>query len=74
MRGKRKLSKIEFMSNDSNQVYECDACAWMLNSPLERTLSDIQSEFDSHDCKENSLKRGRVNFRRLNTAPSRYPI
>jgi hypothetical protein len=55
MRGKRKLRKIEVLSTEAVAVYECDACAWMLNAPAERTLSEIETEFDDHDCKKNAL-------------------
>ncbi len=56
MRGKRKLRKIEVMSTEDEQVYECDCCAWLLRVPRDVTFSDIEAEFDSHDCKVNSLK------------------
>jgi hypothetical protein len=57
MRGKRKLRQIDVMSTDVTHVYECDACAWMLDAPAAMALSEIQAEFDEHDCKENALKK-----------------
>ena len=56
MRGKRKLRKIEAMSTDAEQVYECDLCACLLGVPADLNFSDIQTEFDGHDCKVNSVK------------------
>lgn len=56
MRGKRKLQKIEVLSTNAEQVYECDCCAWLLHVAGDVGLSAIQAEFDSHDCKFNSLK------------------
>lgn len=55
MRGKRRLRKIEILSTETVAVYECDACAWMLHAPAERALSEIETEFDDHDCKQNAV-------------------
>jgi hypothetical protein len=58
MRGKRKLRKIEVMSTDSEDVYECDCCAWLLRVAPAVSVSEVLTEFNSHDCKLNSLKKG----------------
>lgn len=54
MRGKRKLRRIDAMSTEQEQVYECDLCAWLLR--VEADFGEIQAEFDEHDCKVNSFK------------------
>lgn len=57
MRGKRKLRQVEAMSNETERVYECDLCAWLLRVPADVSFAEVQAEFDSHDCKVNALKR-----------------
>jgi hypothetical protein len=57
MRGKRKLRKIDVLSIETAVVYECDACAWMLRAPTEMDLSEIEAEFNDHDCKHNALSK-----------------
>ena len=57
MRGKRKLRKVEAMSSESERVYECDLCAWLLRVPADVSFGEVQSEFDGHNCKVNALKR-----------------
>lgn len=56
MRSKRKFRKIEVMSTEDEHVYECDCCAGLLRASPDTAFSDIQAEFDGHDCKVNSLK------------------
>jgi hypothetical protein len=46
MRGKRKLCKIEVLSNEATHAYEYDTCAWMINVPSGAGLSEIEIEFD----------------------------
>jgi hypothetical protein len=57
MRGKPNLRKIEVLSTETVAVYECDACSWMLDAPTEMTLSEIETEFRDHDCKQNALNK-----------------
>jgi hypothetical protein len=59
---KRKLRKLENVSRDTEHVYECDVCMWMLIVPPDRKFSEIQSEFEGHDCKENSLKKRPISY------------
>jgi len=56
MRGKRKLRKIETMSTDTNHVYECDMCIWMMETSPDQSPIEVELEFNAHDCKANSLK------------------
>ena len=65
MRGKRVLRKVEGISTDTEHVYECDSCIWMVNVSPDRSFSEIQAEFEGHDCKENSLKKP-IGFRAYN--------
>jgi hypothetical protein len=60
----RRLRKWEKVSGDKEHVYECDVCMWMLVVSPDRVFSDIQSEFDRHDCKQNSLKKRPINYPR----------
>jgi hypothetical protein len=57
MRGKRKLRQVDAMSTETEQVYECDLCAWLLRVPAHVAFDEIKVQFDEHDCKENSLKK-----------------
>jgi hypothetical protein len=57
MEGKRVLKKLRSMSTVSTEVYECEACAWMLRVPVGGDQNDVQAEFGRHDCKANSLKK-----------------
>jgi len=52
MRGKRKLHKVEGMSNEDTHTYKCDACAWSLDVPSGLSMTEIETEFAVHDCKE----------------------
>jgi len=63
MRGKRVLRKLENMSDETEHVYECEACIWMVHVAPDRHPSEIQAEFDGHDCKENSFKKKPIGFR-----------
>jgi hypothetical protein len=47
---------IEAMSTDAEQIYECDLCTLLLCVPADINFSDIQGEFDGHECNANSLK------------------
>ena len=65
MRGKRVLRKVESISTDTEHVYESDSCIWMVNVSRDRSLSEIQVEFEGHDCEDNSLKKP-IGFRTYN--------
>jgi hypothetical protein len=51
----RQLRKVEALSNDSEHVYECDACVWVVNVKPHRHPDEIQMEFDGHKCEEHPL-------------------
>jgi hypothetical protein len=62
VRGKRTLRKIEGMSTDTEHVYECDSCIWMVHVSPDRSFGEIQAEFNDHDCKDNSLKKKPISY------------
>ena len=55
----RQLRKVEALSSETDHVYECDACIWVVHVSPERHPAEIQMEFDRHDCKEYSMNQRR---------------
>ena len=52
---RRQLKKVEALSNDTEHVFECDSCVWVVHVIPERHLGEVQAEFDEHKCEEHSL-------------------
>lgn len=57
MRSKRTLRKIEAMCSTETDVYECDACMWMVNVASTKALSEVEMDFKAHNCDNNSLSK-----------------
>jgi len=57
MRSKRTLRKIEAMCSAEMDVYECDACMWMVNVASTRGLYEVEMDFKVHKCDNNSLSK-----------------
>jgi len=57
MASKRTLKKIEAMCSAEIDVYECDACMWMVNVASTKALYEVEMEFKVHNCDNNSLSK-----------------
>jgi hypothetical protein len=55
----RQLRKVEGLSSETEHVYECDACVWVVHVSPERHPDEIQMEFDEHICEEHSVSKRR---------------
>jgi hypothetical protein len=53
--GFRQLRKIEGLSNETEHVYECDSCAWVVHVGPDRHIAEVQMEFDEHRCEKFSF-------------------
>jgi hypothetical protein len=57
MRSKRTLRKIEAMCSPEIDVYECDACMWMVNVASTKALHEVEMDFNVHNCDKYSLSK-----------------
>jgi hypothetical protein len=57
MRRKRTLKKIEAMCRTDVDVYECDACMWMVNVASTKAVYEVEMDFKVHNCDNNSLSK-----------------
>jgi hypothetical protein len=57
MKNKRTLKKIEAMCSNEIDVYECDACMWMVNVASTKALEEVEIDFKVHNCDNNSVSK-----------------
>ena len=49
---RRQLRKVEGLSSETEHVYECDSCVWIVHVSPERNVDELRMEFDEHKCEE----------------------
>jgi hypothetical protein len=56
---RRQLRKVEALSSETEHVYECDSCVWVVHVNPERHPDEIEMQFDEHDCEKYSMSQNR---------------
>jgi hypothetical protein len=55
--GTSNLRKIGALSTDAAHTYEYNSCFWIVFVTPNRSVDKIRSEFNGHDCGQNSLSK-----------------
>jgi hypothetical protein len=55
----RQLRKVEALSSETEHVYKCDSCVWVVHVSPDRHIDEVQMDFDEHKCEEYSVSKRR---------------